>query len=1078
MPQLSRDLAFLLLVAATAAGQTTQGLISGSVVSIQDGRSVALASITYTDLKSGASGVRSVSPDGAFALPLLPPGVYRLRVAAPEFQAQEMYQLELPVAGTLDLVFRLRPLRDVWESRERHNVFLPGNSVLVFFGPDVDLSRTTSVQPEPARNGILESTMSQVIDPVLIRELPLAGRDVYAALATQPGVASDAPTGRGLGLSVNGQRPSSTNFMLDGVENNNYLLSGPLTRVAPEAVQEYRVSTNNFSAEYGRTAGVVANAVTRSGGAAWHGIAYLFLKNEWLNANDFQRNARTRPRLPLKELEPGFYLGGPLRNKVLFASASFDRSRFRSHQDDQPIIVPSLQFLSQLRPGSVAANLFQRYAPPPAVGTGPCVLTGFGQDAGCSAAIPVGPPSSIDQTLASGRLDRDFKDGANRLFLRGITSRVSRPDFSWSPYPAFTAPLHQNDTGIALGWIGAVRPNLTIEARAGWSADEIRFDRANNDQPGLAGPSGMLLPGSLLFYAYRNHSRNVESMGNLLWTKSRHIVKAGAGYLDRRIEGYQTAGREGYYAFPSARSIFLDQPFDVNIAVNREGSPSVVPDYDRAYRYRQWFGLFQGTWRASGRLTFNYGVRYENFGAPENVGAVKDTVVLLGPGGTLATSLAKSPGLSTLPSGNQKLYDSDNRNWAGRAGFAYSVDRSGRVVVRGAYGVFYDRPFDNLWQTLRHNAVQLGTVFFNFGQTFNYLASPRSTPAAMTNVSRDEIFTRVSLFQPGLRTPYVQSYFLGARWFWTRNLSFEAEAFGSLGRELMATDTINRLAQPGNVLPIVSYRSNQGNSNYSAGAAVLTWRSKRQVWQASYTWSHAMDNQSDPLLGEYGDLSFTAALTSRATSVASFSREYDSTADRGSSSFDQRQSAVVLGMLELPSPSSHAKAASLFRDWRISWLAAIRSGFPFTVGLPFDATAPIVNNRADVTQPGAVYSGVTPVNGGRIYFNPGAFAAPPGSRLGTSGRNALAGPGFWNVDLSLARSITARRLGEAGRVTLRAAAINVANHANLGAPNSLMGSEGFAVALYGRSGYDSGAPSVTPFHESARQVQLGLRVEF
>ena len=463
---------------------------------------------------------------------------------------------------------------------------------------------------------------------------------------------------------------------------------------------------------------------------------------------------------------------------------------------------------------------------------------------------PCGAAILRDQTLASGRLDRDFKDGANRLFIRGITSRISRPDFSWSPYPAFTSPLHQNDTGIGLGWIGAVRPNLTIEARAGWSADEIRFDRANNDQPGLAGPSGMLLPGSLLFYAYRNHSRNMESMGNLMWTKSRHIVKAGAGYLDRRIEGYQTAGREGYYAFPSARSIFLDQPFDVNIAVNREGSPSVVPDYDRSYRYRQWFGFFQGTWRASGRLTFNYGVRYENFGTPENVGAVKDTVVLLGPGGTLATSLAKSPGFSTPTSGNQKLYDdSDNRNWAGRAGFAYSVDRSGRFVVRGAYGLFYDRPFDNLWQTLRHNAVQLGTVFFNFGQSFNYLASPRSAPAAMTNVSRDEIFTRVSLFQPGLRTPYVQSYFLGARWFWTRNLSFEAEAFGSLGRELIATDTINRVAQPGNVLPIVSYRSNQGNSNYSAGAAVLTWRSKRQVWQASYTWSHAIDNQSDPLAG-------------------------------------------------------------------------------------------------------------------------------------------------------------------------------------------------------------------------------------
>ena len=85
-------------------------------------------------------------------------------------------------------------------------------------------------------------------------------------LVTQPGVTSDAATGRGLGLAVNGQRPSASNFLLDGVENNNYLITGPLITVAPEAIQEYRVSTNNFSAEYGRTSGFVANAITRSGG--------------------------------------------------------------------------------------------------------------------------------------------------------------------------------------------------------------------------------------------------------------------------------------------------------------------------------------------------------------------------------------------------------------------------------------------------------------------------------------------------------------------------------------------------------------------------------------------------------------------------------------------------------------------------------------------------------------------------------------------------------------------------------------------------------------------------------------------
>src|SRR6185437_117536 len=119
-------------------------------------------------------------------------------------------------------------------------------------------------------------------------------------LVSLPGVNADNGTARGLGVSVAGQRPSSSNFLLDGVENNNYLVTGPLNPVAPEAVQEYRISTNNYSAEYGRTAGFVANAVTRAGGRDWQGVAYEYLKNDALNAADFQDNLTGLGRLPLK----------------------------------------------------------------------------------------------------------------------------------------------------------------------------------------------------------------------------------------------------------------------------------------------------------------------------------------------------------------------------------------------------------------------------------------------------------------------------------------------------------------------------------------------------------------------------------------------------------------------------------------------------------------------------------------------------------------------------------------------------------------------------------------------------------
>ena len=175
--------------------------------------------------------------------------------------------------------------------------------------------------------------MSQVVSPVEIQQLPLAGRHVYTMLVTQAGVTADTTTARSLGLSSNGQRPSASNFLLDGLENNNYLVTGPLTSIAPEATQEYRVSTNNFSAEYGRTTGYLSNAITRAGTNNWHGTGYFNLKNEALNANDFQSNLVGRPRTPLKEIQTGLWVGGPIRRKpcscpahtIIFGAAGVPR---------------------------------------------------------------------------------------------------------------------------------------------------------------------------------------------------------------------------------------------------------------------------------------------------------------------------------------------------------------------------------------------------------------------------------------------------------------------------------------------------------------------------------------------------------------------------------------------------------------------------------------------------------------------------------------------------------------------------------------------------------------------------------
>jgi hypothetical protein len=138
-------------------------------------------------------------------------GLYRIRIEAAGYQAQEAHQVDLPVAGLLEYRFGLRLLDDVWEAGKYHSIFLPNSSaVLTFFGPDVDTSYSVILRDPRTGKGALESSISQVVDPAEVQDLPLVGRDVYTTLILQPGVAAGTPDARGLGLAVSGQRPTSS----------------------------------------------------------------------------------------------------------------------------------------------------------------------------------------------------------------------------------------------------------------------------------------------------------------------------------------------------------------------------------------------------------------------------------------------------------------------------------------------------------------------------------------------------------------------------------------------------------------------------------------------------------------------------------------------------------------------------------------------------------------------------------------------------------------------------------------------------------------------------------------------------
>jgi hypothetical protein len=1087
--------------ASLASAQTTQGLISGRLLNSVTGRAIGGASIVA--IGAGTSEARTTSDaSGYFYLPLLSPASYRVQVTQTGFQSQEIQELTLAVAARLELDFLLRPLSDVWEAGQYNSVFLPGSKTIVtFFGPDVDPSRSGSFEAQKGRAGALESTISYVIDSPQIEQLPLLGRDVYTLLATEPGVTSDSATGRGLGLSVNGQRPSASNFLMDGLENNNYLITGPLVTVAPEAIQEYRISTNNFSAEYGRASGFLANTITKTGTNQFHGIGYFYLENDVLNANGFQENRQGIARAPHRQIQPGFVLGGPILKNRLFFSSSYEFLQSHSFSDPQPYTLPNPSiFLSAfaVTPDRTAYQLLTKY--PPLVVGGPGVVN--------NVKLPV--PAALERHLGVERLDHSSPDGKNRYMARLLLQRVTEPDFIWTPYPDFISPLHQNTVSVGGSYLRLIRPDTTNEARVSVSNDHLDWNRPHSEVPTLASGDGITLPGSPAFYAYKNVNSSQELLDNLIWTRGRHLVTAGFGVLFRGSDGYLTAGRDAEYTYDSLVQFAQDRPSTFRVALQRTALPAFIqPDSNRSYSYRQYFAFVQDTFRVSRRLTINYGLRYELFGAPSNTGAVKDTVLQLGSGATLAQQLVGSS-LSLPSGGDQQLFGSDKGNVGYRAGASYDLTGNARTLLRGAFGTFYDRPFDNLWENLRNNSMILPS--FNFVP----IQPPHQPPqrnalipvpvviASLAGMTAQNQFPEVTMVNQDLLNGRAYSYFAGIQHRFSDSITTEVNGVGSYGRRLITTDIINRdfsvpkgTYDPNSgrytgVVPNVDYRNSDGVSDYNGLTALLRYRTSRAFLQASYTWSHTIDVQSDALAGDFFNLNFTAIGTGSSTNGrATYARQFDPNADRGNADFDQRHNFVAQGYW-FPAPLFSgskfflsSEARWLLRDWNLGGLLAIRSGFPYnllgtTNADPNVGGGLIESNRPDLIDPAhAREYQPNPSFGGVTLLNAAAFKNAAISTLGNVGRNAFTGPGFYNLDLAVGRSFPLPWLGEGSRLNFRADAFNVLNHANLGNPDTLLTSPTFGVATFGRqASQGNGFPTLSPLNETPRQIQLSVRIQF
>jgi hypothetical protein len=1048
----------------SGSAQTTQALISGRITNANSGVPVASGVLTCTGAATSNVVTTKIDRDGFYALPLLPPGNYELEVNAPGFQAKAQFEIPLGVASSLALDFALRPLVNIQEPILPRAVLIPGGmSLLNFYGPDVDPNFWTTYSTNSGEPGKLEASVSDAVQPADIEQLPLEGNNIYSILLFEPGTTASNATSRSLGISANGQRPSSSNFLLDGAEANFYLISGPLLAVAPEAVQEYRLSTNNFSAEYGAAAGYIANAVTRMGGPAWHGQAYFNIENEVLNANGFQDNAQGFSRRASKEDRAGFFAGGPVMKDRLLIGLSTEYLRTRDFGQPIQIDLPStqlIQYSCQNAPTSIACHTLPSYRLP--TSTNPLAM----YEAPVTFEIPV----ALNRWLGVGRADYASRNGSLHGTFRAAVSRLEQPDFLWSPYPNFISGLTQPALNLATSWTKPLSAGTVNQLTAAFDSETLEWNRAHPDMPTLFGSGGNLglapvLPGSLAAYGLNNRNRTFDIHDEHVMVRGRHIVKAGGGVLLRHLDDLLSYATAGLYTFGTVVDFATDQPETFHTSLSRTSSTYQQPNLRRVYRETQFFLFAQDTFRVSSRLTLNAGMRYDNFGGPVSIGAAQDPIVDLSRG---------AAGAQTTTSRNT-LYPGANNSFAPRLGFSYeALPRTG-TLLRGGFGIFFDRIFDNLWLNARNNSFSYSGVGFQVNDArgpYNYLAPISTVLPSYGGQQVDNNFPNLTAFQKPMPNGYAEDFFFGVQQPGPGKFSFELNGAGSLGRRLITTDVLNYNNPNGS--PGINYISAQGLSDYYSMSFVTRWRGHHGFLQAAYTWSHAIDLQSDPLAGDFFDLLFVnPGPVAAHLPGAGFATPGDSRGDRGSADFDQRHAFVMYGSL---SPGGR-----WIKGWTFSTVAAVRSGFPYTV-YTVDDSGNVLNQRASVAGAGSpLLARPGAVNGGEELFKPTAFCSvshDPACTSAPTGRNAFEGPGLVNFDFSAARRFAVRRLGEGGSITLRADFFNALNHANLNPPGNVPGLSSYGVALFGTPPANSGFPALVPLTETARRVQLLVRLTF
>jgi Carboxypeptidase regulatory-like domain/TonB dependent receptor-like, beta-barrel len=1108
---MKRILSLLIIVAGSAVnlwGQTFTGSVSGRVFDEKEAI-IQGAAVTLRSQDTGAERRTKTGSRGEYSFNSVLPGRYLIRAEAPGFSPIEQ-PAEITVASQLraDLTLRVAALSHV------DPVNVAGEAGVL-------------LNTETAEQGI-------TVNSRRINALPSATRNPYDFASIAPGASSSygPPTffQRGIGIAVNGQRIVSGNYLLDGGQNVNVFLNTAGQLVPLDSVQEYRLQTNNYSAEFGRGAGFVANVVTRNGSNEFHGAVYEYLRNSRLAANTPENNAQGRtdtgemlaPRPVFTRNQFGFSLGGPVIKNRAFFYAGFEPILVRS-SGPTTFLVPTPELLALSSPGTQA--IFQRFPIPSGLSTTNVqfrAVCPFGRTcseselvtipayAGITRTGPIDAGAGAPQNRYLGTFRFDYNLSAKmQLFARYAIDDMDQFATVTQPYSSeLDRQITHGHHNALINLTNVLSPHVALESR-------LMYARVRGpnypDAPRSADFPGIFilqenatLPSGIegLFYP-----QNIYQISQTISeTRGAHNLRFGGQFVQIRDNYNDDFLKTGFLTLNSTQDLVNGNIAQFRIAVDPKGQSQAVPipppfgppSFTRHFRANQYALFVHDIWRIAPKLSLSLGLRYENFGVLKSIEQEKalESNFAWGPGSNIYERIANGGFVRTidLPGDLKgKLYRPDNNNFGPRLGLAYDVRGDGKLVIRAGAGVFYDsvnsQPY--IYSYLNPPAFST-TTLRNLQLTPELLRDPYSIfPNAPVVLNA----SAARFIDPDLKSAYVISWNAGLERQITNEIAVGATYIGSSGSSLYSNDNINRLGsgqflgRPGTRLnpnvAAVQIRSNLGHSSYHGLQLRADSRFLPKLgmqFGANYTWSHSIDNSStvagfeDDVLENGNLLSFVDAFNPKI--------------DKGASAYDIRHRFVTSFVWEFPfARSSRARYRHLISGWGVSGILEYQTGQPFTLvdtnapnftseqvrptytggALPSYALRPVAN------QPNTFL--YLPLN--RVYTDAGQCiqtsaplsCAPDvnGPFVGVLGRNVFRRPGTRNENAALFKH-TPLPFREGMRLEFRAEFYNLFNHPNL---ELKPGSQDVAA-----SSIAPGTPGVLVAKTGSRQIVLGVKLVF